>query len=129
MNVNEDIMKRIESMLASGQASETTRRPPVPEESPTEQRLSEKQFQADVVKYAKRQGWNLIYHAYDSRRSASGFPDLVLVRERVVWAELKAEDGKQTNEQVDWQNGLQAADAEYYLWRPTDWPEIMEVLK
>ena len=36
---------------------------------------TEKGFQAAVVELARLRGW-LVYHTYDSRRSAKGFPDL-----------------------------------------------------
>lgn len=46
-------------------------------------RISEKEFQAQVLDLARLTGW-LCYHPHDSRRSAPGFPDLVLVRPPVV---------------------------------------------
>lgn len=50
-----------------------------------------------------------------------GFPDLVLVRDRVIFAELKSTKGVLSNEQVDWSGALIGAGAEYYVWRPSDW--------
>ena len=41
--------------------------------------MTEKKFQAAVLQIANMYGW-LAYHTHDSRRSAPGFPDLVLVR-------------------------------------------------
>ena len=55
--------------------------------------MTEKAFQSDVMRVAKMLGW-LCYHTFDSRRSASGFPDLVLVRERVLFRELKVGKNK-----------------------------------
>ena len=46
-----------------------------------------------VVDLARTLGWR-VYHTYDSRRSQPGFPDLVLVRERILFLELKSETGK-----------------------------------
>jgi hypothetical protein len=89
--------------------------------------LSEKDFMAEVVRFAKRNLW-LVYHTHDSRKSAAGFPDLVLVRERVVWAELKAQDGKVAADQQTWIDSLVVAEQEVYLWRPSDWPQIQGVL-
>ncbi len=43
----------------------------------------EKQLQAQIVKTAGELGWKA-YHSYFSDRSEAGWPDLVLVRERVV---------------------------------------------
>ncbi len=73
-------------------------------------------------------GWRLCYHTLRSKGSQSGFPDRVLVRERVIFAELKREKGVPTPAQIDWLNGLAAAGAEVYLWRPSDLDEIAKIL-
>ena len=92
--------------------------------------LSERDFQAQVVQLAKLTGWR-VYHTYDSRRSNPGFPDLVLVRApRVILAELKRERGRVTAAQREWGETLRACPGvEYYLWRPSDWDEIEQVLR
>lgn len=89
--------------------------------------LSEEEFQAEVIRLANGHGWDH-YHTRDSRRSVRGFPDLVLVRERVVFAELKAADGKVSRDQRRWLGLLAKAGAEVYEWRPADWPGIAEAL-
>jgi len=63
--------------------------------------LSEKQWQAQIVELARRLNW-AVYRTFDSRRSQPGFPDLVLVRDRVVFVELKTERGKVSEEQGGW---------------------------
>lgn len=73
-------------------------------------------------------GWTLTYHTLKSKGSRSGFPDRVLIRERVIFAELKREKTKPTEEQVRFLDGLAAAGAEVYLWRPSDLDEIGRVL-
>lgn len=88
----------------------------------------EKDFQWEVIKEARDLGWEE-YHTYNSRRSKKGFPDLVLVRERVIFAELKTEDEDLTADQRNWREWLEGAQAEYYLWRPSDWPKIAETLR
>lgn len=74
-------------------------------------------------------GWRLCYHTLRSKGSQSGFPDRVLVRERVIFVELKreltgkaSEDAKRqpTDSQREWLDGLATAGAEVYLWRPSD---------
>lgn len=84
---------------------------------------------ATVREAARVTGW-LVYHTYRSKRSPSGFPDLVLCRphDRVVFAELKGEKTRVTRDQRTWLDALEAAGAEVYLWRPDDWGEITSVL-
>lgn len=90
-------------------------------------KVSEKEFMGSVIALAKEYGWH-VYHVYFSQNSEPGFPDLVLVRERVIFAELKKETGKQTKVQFAWEGWLLDADAEVYCWRPSSWPEIVKVL-
>jgi hypothetical protein len=89
---------------------------------------TEKQFMAAVIETAQMLGW-LVYHTHDSRHSAAGFPDLVLVRDRVVFAELKAEKEKISDEQEAWLAALGFAGAEVFCWRPSDWEVIEEALR
>ena len=110
---------------------------------------TEKGFMQAVVDLARLQGW-LVYHPYDSRRSQKGFPDLTMVRDgRLMFAELKTGKGKLTPAQEEWREELREvswAEAEtkdhfgspmfvpcsnvrYFLWRPSDWPEIEQVLE
>lgn len=92
--------------------------------------LPERDFQQHVVDLAQLTGWR-VYHAFDSRRSVPGFPDLVLVRgDRLIFVELKTRTGRVEREQWDWLEALGAAErVETYLWRPDDWPTIEEALK
>lgn len=89
--------------------------------------VSEKQFQSAVIALAKRHLW-LCYHTFDSRKSMAGFPDLVLVRDRIIFAELKTETGRPTADQERWLEGLREAGAEVYLWKPSDWVSIEATL-
>jgi len=82
--------------------------------------MTEKQLQTAVVKLATLLGW-LVFHPYDSRRSKAGYPDLTMVRERVLWVELKSAIGTLSDDQKKWKAALEAAGEEYYLWRPADW--------
>jgi VRR-NUC domain len=93
-----------------------------------EMAMTEAELQDAVVDLAKLRGW-LLYHTHDSRRSAGGFPDLVLVRGRVIFAELKSERGRVEALQRLWLHRLEAAGAECYLWRPSDWPTIDALLR
>ena len=92
-------------------------------------KISEAQFQAQVIRYAELMGWRA-YHTYDSRRSAAGFPDLVLVkRPRIVFAELKSGRGRVSPSQAAWLAELRACRQEVFCWRPSDWEEIERVLR
>lgn len=83
---------------------------------------------ARVVKLARSLNWRC-YHTYDSRRSEAGFVDLVLVRPpRLIFAELKAGDGKITPVQRTWLDLLAACKAEVYVWRPSDYELVSALL-
>ena len=95
---------------------------------------TETQFQKAVIEYARARGW-FVYHTYDSRRSAPGFPDLVMARKgEVVFAELKSQRGRLRPEQREWLEALATETAEnvshsVYIWRPDSWPELEQVLQ
>lgn len=90
-------------------------------------RIPERTFQTQVRSLARLLGW-IPYHTFDSRRSDQGFPDLVLVRDRVVFAELKTPKGRLSSHQEIWLEALRNAGAEVYVWRPGDLEEIQKVL-
>lgn len=92
--------------------------------------LSEAAWQSRVVDYAALRGW-LTYHTKDSRRSAPGFPDLVMVRAGVLLlAELKTETGRPTADQRRWLAALSAVPGvTVRLWRPSHWPDVEAVLR
>jgi hypothetical protein len=90
--------------------------------------ISEADWQRTVLDLAYAFHW-LAYHTFDSRRSQPGFPDLVLVRDRVVFAELKTERGKPTSSQNLWVGKLVRAGAEVHVWRPSDWPDVVLALR
>ena len=92
--------------------------------------MTEVELLEQVKTVAHAFGWNL-YHTYDSRRSTAGFPDLVLVRPpRVIFTELKRQNGRLTIPQEMWGEVLeQCRGVAYYLWRPSDWDDIVEVLR
>lgn len=90
--------------------------------------ISEEDFQAGVIEFAKRHLWK-VYHTRNSRKSEKGFPDLVMVRATTVYAELKSEDGVVTADQQGWIDALMFAGEEVYVWKPSDWPQIAKVLE
>lgn len=50
-----------------------------------------------------------------------GFVDLVLVRDRVLYRELKSARGTLSVEQQDWLHALKLAGADVDVWRPAQW--------
>ena len=87
--------------------------------------LSEKHFQAQVIDLAKKCG-ALCYHTYDSTRCEPSFPDLVIVKNKVLYRELKTEKGRLTKAQKAWGDKLTAAGADSA--RPSDMQEIVKQL-
>ena len=94
-------------------------------------KLSERDFQAQLMQVVEMFG-GLVYHTYDSRRSARGYPDLTIVLKngparRVIWAELKAGKKQPTDSQWIWLRGL--PDHQAYLWRPDDWDDAVRIIQ
>lgn len=137
--------------------------------------MSEDKFMRNIIAHAVARGWGepidrkmtrkekaekmRPYHVTIAKKGASGFPDLVMVRDgRQLMAELKREKGGRTSvAQRKWlaaarsvQMAIAAAICSgrhaleslpchmhreqairlygVYEWRPSDWPEIEQVL-
>ncbi len=97
--------------------------------------LSENEWSAQLFSRSRSRpgvaatcGWQLAYHTFRSSKSPTGFPDWVIVRERVIFAELKTEAGQPSLSQREWLDGLARTGCECYLWRPSDIDEIGRVL-
>lgn len=91
--------------------------------------MSERKFQAEVMKVAAQLGWRF-YHTHDSIGSQAGFPDLVMVRDdRLIFAELKTEKGKLSHEQLEWITALGMTRATVCMWRPSMIDEIVQLLR
>jgi hypothetical protein len=102
--------------------------------------VSEADLQRAIVDLARLRGWTVAHFRrarLDNGRTitpvaadGAGFPDLVLVRDRVVFAELKSERGRLAPAQIMWRDRLLAAGAEWHVWRPADWPDlVLDVLR
>lgn len=76
---------------------------------------------------ASRLGWRS-YHTLRSKGSQPGFPDRLLARDRLIYAELKTTAGRLSALQRGWLDLLAYAGGEVYLWRPDDLEEIGRVL-
>lgn len=91
-------------------------------------KLTEKEFQTQVIALAKLNGW-LVYHTHDSRRSEPGFPDLVLVKgAQLIFAELKLDYARTSIEQDRWIDALSHTPARVLVLRPLCWAFIEALL-
>ena len=63
-------------------------------------------------------------------RGPKGFPDLMIVGSKVIFAELKSQRGRLSPEQTEWLRRLKKAGADTYVWRPSEWlnGSIIEIL-
>lgn len=99
--------------------------------------MNEDQLQKTIIDAARMFGW-LVAHFRPAKTSkgwrtavaadGAGFPDLVCVRERVIYVELKSGRGKLTEEQSHWLTRLRSAGQEVHLWRPADIDTAIEIL-
>ena len=84
----------------------------------TERRLQQS-FIADALSLRIR----LCYHTWDSRHSAAGFPDLIMLHGgRGLAVELKSERGKIRDEQAEWLHAFALLPGmRSYTFRPHDY--------
>jgi len=66
----------------------------------------------------KRQGWQTPVQG-----DGKGYPDLCLVRERIIFIELKVGRNKLTFEQEEWRDRILAAGGEWHLLTDKGWAE------
>ena len=92
--------------------------------------LNEREFLRQLADLAKLYRWR-VYHPWLSIRSESGWPDVALCRPpRLILAELKTDRGKVTPSQAEWLGLLgDCPGVEVYLWRPSNFDQIAEVLR
>lgn len=58
-----------------------------------------------------------------------GLPDYIAVKNgRLLMFELKSDTGKISLNQMEWLNLLRKTKAEVYVWFPSDWDQLQEVL-
>lgn len=81
--------------------------------------MKERDLQTTILQAASLFGWRA-YHTFDSRRSAYGFPDLVIAGHgKLIMWELKAKLGSLTHHQADWMGTLSEVQS----------PPIVEVVR
>ena len=100
--------------------------------------MTEADWQKQVIELARLFKWRVAHfrpaqtkHGWVTPVAADGkgFPDLILVRDRVIAAELKAPGKKLTPDQIAWRNAFADASCESYVWQPSDWDSIVEILR
>lgn len=91
--------------------------------------LTGRQLQHAVIDLARRTGWKVAHtppvQTERGWRTAvaadgKGFPDLLLVRERVIVAEIKGSD-RVSPEQRAWLDAFRLAGVPAYVWTPEEW--------
>lgn len=93
--------------------------------------VTEKALQEAIVEASGYLGYRH-FHAFDMRRSDSGFPDLILLRQRDgrrFAIECKTERGKPTQAQLDWLSLFAACGIPSMIVRPSDLDNVLEMLR
>jgi hypothetical protein len=91
--------------------------------------IKEADWQTLVIAWAVAGGWFVAHftralvggrYMTPVRADGAGFPDLVLVRERIIYAELKTDTGHVHTTQKMWGCRLKMAGGDHRIWRPRD---------
>lgn len=95
-------------------------------------RMSGAVLQKTVVDEGHRLGWYAVripraqvragvYVTNASGSDNKGFVDLLLIRDRVIFVEIKGDGDSLTPEQKAWGERIVAAGGEYHVWKPKHW--------
>lgn len=102
--------------------------------------MTEREFQKIVLDLFFRYGWKTAHFDASVRvvgkerrfvgdKGSAGFPDIVAARDtRVIFAELKSENGRVSGNQREWLDLLRLAGMEVYLWYPSDLVSIAKTI-
>ena len=101
--------------------------------------LTGRELQHAVIDLARRTGWRVAHtppipteRGWRTAVAADGkgFPDLLLVRDRIIVAEIKGTD-RLSPEQQEWLSAFRMAGVPAYVWTPKEWDsgEVERVLK
>lgn len=60
------------------------------------------------------------YHTHDSRGSEPGFPDSVIIGKRIIYRELKSQNGRLSRAQERTGKLIIKAGGDWAIWRPLD---------
>jgi len=92
--------------------------------------VTEHELQSGVIDAARILGWRVAHfrpaltrHGWRTpvQGDGAGFPDLVLVRDRVLWVELKVGRNRLSPDQQAWFEALHRAGQAAHVWTDHDW--------
>jgi hypothetical protein len=94
--------------------------------------MTESILQKAVIGRAQELRWKVMHplpgqiprgrgYATVTQGDGKGYPDLTLVRERIVFVELKGEGKYLSIEQKMWRDWIIGAGGEWYCWKPLQW--------
>ena len=94
------------------------------------ERLAGRDLQKGIIERARRAGW-IVAHFTAVRTEygwrvpvaadGKGFPDLVLVRDRLIAVEVKGDGDSLRPDQRRWLAAMRLAGVEAHVWTPRDW--------
>lgn len=100
--------------------------------------LTEAEWQRDVIDLAHLHRWRVAHFRAATLTNGrtitpvaadgAGWPDLVLVRGRLLFRELKTNRGRLQPHQEAWGAALQKAGCDWGVWRPRDFDEVLACL-
>jgi hypothetical protein len=111
--------------------SATGARLPTKAQLPISLTSTEAQWSTQVKNIAEAGGFTLRYHTHNSMHSPAGFPDWTFLNPDagvLIFAELKTEWNNATELQWEWLLALRSTGHDAFLWRPSDLPDVKEVL-
>lgn len=95
------------------------------------QPLKGRELQKAIIEMARRLGWKVAHvPPVETTRGwrtptlgpeGRGFPDLILVRDRVIVAEIKGDTDRLKPEQRDWLSAFRMAGIAAHVWTPESW--------
>lgn len=101
--------------------------------------ILEREWQDTVFAAARALGWT-VNHVRTTRgkggrhttsTSVVGWPDAEMVHPKhgIIYVELKSQSGRLSEAQVRVLDMIEQAGGRVFVWRPSDWPAVVDVLK
>ena len=91
--------------------------------------MLERDFQKIVIKLAEAEGYK-VYHVANAKNqlrseTSRGFPDLILLKHKMLVWECKVPPNKCSQEQIEWLNNFQSLGIETAVITPDSWDYII----